>query len=161
MYKLTAMKKIIILYILIFLANSSNIDLYAQSTYKSSAGLSIDFGNGFTLVGPTYKYFTSPKFAITPEILFANGFTSINGLFQYHGKLPNADGLSWIAGGGASALIAPGGSTFLLRGSTGLDFKLNDIPLAFNLEWRPTLSLNQGGGFSPGRFGIGIRYVIK
>ncbi|MEY3085844.1 MAG: hypothetical protein RL037_2043 [Bacteroidota bacterium] len=155
------MKKIIIVYTLIILGISSNVDLHAQSTYKSSVGLAIDFGSGFTLVGPTYKYFTSPKLAISPEVLFGNGVTSISGLFQYHGKFPNAKGLSWIAGGGVSTLLATGASTILLRGSTGLDFKLNDTPLAFNFEWRPTLALNQGGGFLPGRFGLGIRYVIK
>lgn len=155
------MKKTIILFALIVLGIGSSIDVHAQSTYKSSVGLAIDFGNGFTLVGPGYKYFASPNFAINPEVLFGNGVTSISGLFQYHGKFPNAKGLSWIAGGGVSTLLATGASTILLRGSTGLDFKLNNTPLAFNFEWRPTLALNQGGGFLPGRFGLGIRYVIK
>ena len=150
--------KVVFLFMLVILAN---LDTHAQANYKSSVGLGIDFGSGITLVGPSYKYFASPKFAIHPELLFGNGNTGISGMFQYHGSFPNANGLTWIAGGGTTILLAKGSSTFYLRGSTGLDYKLNNTPLALNFEWRPSFSLSQGGEFEPGRFGLGIRYVIK
>ena len=129
--------------------------------YKSSLGLAVDFGGG-TLVGPGFKTFFSEKMATAAELGFMQGAVGITGLFQYHGSFPNAKGLKFIAGGGTTITLANGGgSAFWLRATTGLDYKIDKAPLALNFEWRPAFSLSGGGGMYPGRFGFGIRYVLK
>jgi len=129
--------------------------------YKSSLGLAVDFGGG-TLVGPGFKTFFSEKMGVAAELGFLQGAAGVTGLFQHHGSFPNAKGLKFIVGGGSTLLFANGGGTeFLLRATTGLDYKIDKSPLVMNFEWRPAFSLNAGGGMIPGRFGFGIRYVLK
>jgi hypothetical protein len=147
-----------LLFVIALFLSTSFINAQA---YKSSLGLAVDFGGG-TLVGPGFKTFFSEKMGVAAEVGFLQGVVGITGLFQHHGNFPNAKGLKFIAGGGSSLLFANGGgSEFWLRATTGLDYKIDKAPLAMNFEWRPAFSLTAGGGIIPGRFGFGIRYVLK
>ena len=82
-------------------------------------------------------------------------------MYQYHGDISGADGLKWFAGGGPSIVFFDGGSDFLLRPTVGLDFKINDVPLAFSFDWRPAIYFGDGGDFEPARFGLGFRYAFN
>jgi hypothetical protein len=147
--------------ILLVLALALSTTLASAQAYKSSLGLAVDFGGG-TLVGPGFKTFFSEKMGVAAEVGFLQGAVGITGLFQHHGNFPNAKGLKFIAGGGSTLVFANGGgSEFLLRATTGLDYKIDKAQLAMNFEWRPAFSLSAGGGIIPGRFGFGIRYVLK
>ena len=147
--------------ILLVLVLALSTTLVSAQSYKSSLGLAVDFGGG-TLVGPGFKTFFSEKMGVAAEVGFLQGAVGITGLFQHHGNFPNAKGLKFIAGGGSTLVFANGGgSEFLLRATTGLDYKIDKAPLAMNFEWRPAFSLSAGGGIIPGRFGFGIRYVLK
>lgn len=147
--------------ILLVLVLALSTTLVSAQSYKSSLGLAVDFGGG-TLVGPGFKTFFSEKMGVDAEVGFLQGAVGITGLFQHHGNFPNAKGLKFIAGGGSTLVFANGGgSEFLLRATTGLDYKIDKAPLAMNFEWRPAFSLSAGGGIIPGRFGFGIRYVLK
>ena len=159
--KPNTMNKKLFLLFLFFTLTASIQQLTAQN-YKSSLGLAIDFGGNATLVGPGFKTFFSEKMATNVELGFIQGAMGLTGLFQYHGLFPNAKGLKFIAGGGTSIFFINGGGTELwLRGTTGLDYKIDKAPLALSFEWRPAFSLAGGGGMLPGRFGLGIRYVLK
>jgi len=148
--------------ILLVLALALSTTFVSAQAYKSSLGLAVDFGGGRTLVGPGFKTFFSEKMASHVELGFTQGAVGITGLFQYHGSFPNAKGLKFIAGGGTTITFANGGgSAFFLRATTGLDYKIDKAPLALNFEWRPAFLLSAGGGMIPGRFGFGIRYVLK
>ena len=147
--------------ILLVLVLALSTTLVSAQSYKSSLGLAVDFGGG-TLVGPGFKTFFSEKMGVAAEVGFLQGAVGITGLFQHHGNFPNAKGLKFIVGGGSTLVFANGGgSEFLLRATTGLDYKIDKAPLAMNFEWRPAFSLSAGGGIIPGRFGFGIRYVLK
>lgn len=155
------MRKVLILTILltgfVLTATVSN----AQSTYKTSVGLGIDFGNGSTLVGPSLKHFFTQNNVGQFDVLFGNGYTIIEGLYEYHKPIPNATGLQWYAGAGIGVGLYDGGSDFLVRPLVGLDYKINDVPLSFSFDWRPTIFIGNGDSdFEAGRFGLGFRYAF-
>jgi len=148
--------------LLIVLIACTTTTLMAQTSYSGAAGLGIDFGDGATFVGPSAKFFLAEEHAVQPEILFANGATLIQGLYEYHGNIEGADGLKWFAGAGPGIQLFEGGSSFLLRPTGGLDFKLDSVPLAFSFDWRPALVFFDGGStFQAARFGLGFRYVFN
>lgn len=139
----------------------SSASLFSQSK-MGSVGLGIDFGGNATLVGPSYKQLFAPKFASQAEILFGGNLTAFSGFYQYTDHFPNAKGLRWYAGIGPTIVLFSGGSAFLLRPMVGLDLKIPEVPLNFSFDWRPSIGLKKdAGGFEPGRFGLGIRYVFN
>jgi len=151
------MKKInvFILFLMSFYAINTN----AQD-YLAAVGVGLDFGNGSTLVGPSGKYFFSENHAGMAEVLFGDRITAINLLYQYHGQFSGADGLQWFAGGGPAFLLGSGNSDVGIKPMVGLDYKLNNVPLSFSLDWRPYISFDSGGS-EAARFGLGFRYVIE
>ncbi|RYG50305.1 MAG: hypothetical protein EOO01_11015 [Chitinophagaceae bacterium] len=155
------MRKVLILSALaigfILTATVSN----AQSNYKTAVGLGIDFGNGSTLVGPSLKHFFTANDVGQFDVLFGNNYTVIEGFYQYHKPIQNAAGLKWFAGAGIGVGLYDGGSNFLIRPIAGLDYKINDVPLSFSFDWRPTISIGNGDSdFEAGRFGLGFRYAF-
>lgn len=132
--------------------------------YKTAAGLQIDFGDGSTLVGPAIKHFFSNNNAVEGEVLFGNHITFLQAFYQYQKEIPNAKGLEWYLGGGPSLGLYSGGSSFYLRPMVGLDYKINDVPLALSFDWRPFIYLGSnsfGSRFTGARFGLGFKYVFK
>ncbi len=152
------MKKIVIAAITLFIISLSQIN--AQSNYKTAVGLGIDFGTGFTLVGPSAKYFFQENQGAQAEVLFGSGITGVIFLYQYYGNIPSGDGLKWFAGIGPAFTFVGGGTTFSARPNVGLDYKPDTIPLSFTFDWRPDILISEDGGFQAARFGLGIRYVI-
>jgi len=133
----------------------------AQSTYTTSGGVTIDFGTGQTMVGPSLKHFFQPNHAGQFEVLFGNNYTIIEAFYQYHGQVQNAAGLKWYAGIGPGVGLYKGGSNFLLRPLGGLDYKINDVPLNFHFDWRPLLTFYDGeSDFEAARFSLGARFVF-
>lgn len=133
----------------------------AQSDYQSAVGLGLDFGEGRTFVGPSFKHFFNARSAGDAELLFGGRTTMVNLLYQYHGDIENATGLKWFAGIGPSILFGSGYSDVAIRPMAGLDYKFKDVPLSFSLDWRPYIGFGDGDGFLAGRFGLGFRYVIN
>lgn len=134
----------------------------AQSDYTVAVGLGLDFGSGFTLVGPSGKFFLADEHAIQAEIMFESGVTAITGLYEYNGDISGADGLNWFAGAGPSILLFGDGigTEIALRPVAGLEYKITDVPLAFSFDWRPLIGLGDLSN-EVGAFGLGIRYVIQ
>jgi hypothetical protein len=134
----------------------------AQSDYTTAIGLGIDFGDGTTLVGPSVKHFFSSPHAGLGEVTFGNSLTAITALYQYNGAIGNAEGLMWYAGIGPTIIFGNSDSDFLLRPNAGLDYKINDVPLTFTFDWRPIISFDEyADTFTPGRFGLGIRFALN
>lgn len=140
---------------------TTGLNAQAQ-TYKTGAGLGIDFGNGATQVGPSIKHFFTGNSAVEGDILFGGGATLIQAFYQYNAPIKGAPGLQWYLGGGPGINIYDGGSTFMLRPMAGLDYKISGAPIGFNFDWRPALGFYDGGSdFEAGRFGLGIKYIFK
>lgn len=131
------------------------------SDYRNAIGLGIEFGDGSTLVGPSYKHFFTPEHAGKFEVLFGDNFTVLQGFYEYHREIEGAEGLRWFAGIGAGAGIAENNSAFLLRPEGGLDYKINSVPLSFSFDWRPTFYIGDNSDFEPARFGLGIRFCFN
>lgn len=147
------------LFIALVIAGSTTAN--AQSSYKTGIGLGLDFGSGQTLVGPSLKHFFSENNVGQFEVLFGDNYTVIEGFYLYHSDFPNAAGLKWYAGVGAGFGLYKGGSEFLLRPAGGLDYKINNVPLSFSFDWRPTIAIGDGNSdFEPARFGLGFRYTF-
>lgn len=134
----------------------------AQSNYTTALGLGIDFGDGQTLVGPSVKHFFAQEHAGLGEVTFGDNVTFLTLLYEYHGSFPNAGGLTWFAGAGPSIAFFDGDTEVFLRPVVGLDFKINNVPLAFSFDWRPWIFLGDNGDtFEAARFGLGFRYAFN
>ncbi|MET0635718.1 MAG: hypothetical protein ABWZ25_06800 [Chitinophagaceae bacterium] len=133
----------------------------AQSNYKTALGLTVDFGDGATEVGPSVKHFFAPNHAGQFEVLFGNHHTVIEAFYQYHKQIPNAEGLQWYLGIGPGVSLYDNGSNFLLRPTGGLDYKISNVPLDFHFDWRPTIVFyDNDTDFEPARFSLGFRYAF-
>ena len=130
-------------------------------TYKTSAGITIDFGDGSTLVGPAIKHFFSAHDAIQGEILFGNNATYLQAFYQYNAQFSSGAGLNWYLGVGPSIGLYDGGSSFYVRPVAGLDYKVTNAPLSLSFDWRPSIYIGYGADFEPTRFGIGMRYIFN
>ncbi|GAA4923072.1 hypothetical protein [Mucilaginibacter defluvii] len=156
------MKKIFLLAVIAIALSATQS--FAQS-YKTGAGLGIDFGDGSTLVGPTFKHFFNGNDAIQADLLFGADAVWLGGYYQYHQPLKGTP-LKWYLGIGPQLAFADDNgfndnSTFIyLRPMVGLDFKVPSAPLSFNLDWRPAWRLNNDSEFEPARFGLGFRYTF-
>jgi hypothetical protein len=157
------MKKIFLLaaFAILFAATQS----FAQSGYKNSLGLGIDFGDGSTLVGPNYKHFFNGRDAVQADVLFGNDAVWLGGYYQYHQSFPDANSLKWYLGVGPQLAFLDNdygdNSTFVfLRPMVGLDFKVPGAPIAMNFDWRPMWQLNNDSDFEPARFGLSFRFTF-
>ena len=152
---------LIVVFLLVAAANVSAQSAANSSDYRNAIGLGIDFGNGSTLVGPSYKHFFTENNVGKFEVLFGDNFTVLQGFYEYHKEIENAPGLRWFAGIGAGAGIAEHNSSFLLRPEGGLDYKIDAVPLSFSFDWRPTFFIGDNSDFEAARFGLGIRFCFN
>lgn len=131
------------------------------STYSTALGLGLDFGDGGTYVGPSIKHFFTRNNVGKAEVLFGRNSTQLAAYYQYHGDIQNASGLKWTLGLGGSAYFNRYyGDDFAFRPTAGLDFKVPDVPLGFEFDWRPAIFATHGGGFTGARFGFGFRFCF-
>jgi len=136
----------------------------ANAQYKNALGLGVDFGNGATLVGPSFKHFFNSQGAGQLELLFGGNSTRLQAFYQYHGNITGADGLKWYVGGGPGLNFFSAGpydrTDFLLIPQAGLDFKIPGAPIQMNFDWRPTAFIGDNSDFEAGRFGFGFRFTF-
>lgn len=129
-------------------------------TYRTGAGLLIDFGDGRTFVGPHIKHFFSNQIAGQAMVLFADNRTIIGAEYSYNDQISGAQGLSWYVGVGPQAMLRKRDSYFMIRPATGLEFKIPGAPIATSFDWRPMWILNDGSYFEPGRFGLAFKFTF-
>jgi hypothetical protein len=159
------MKKFLLL--AAFLMVGITTQTFAQSSYKNSLGLGIDFGDGSTLVGPAYKHFFNANNAIQADLLFGGDAVWLGGYYQYHQPVSGASGLKWYLGLGPQLgfidndYFGDDYTVINLRPMAGLDYKIAGAPIALNFDWRPVAQLNHGSGFEAARFGVGFRFTFK
>lgn len=128
--------------------------------YKNALGLGVDFGNGATQVGPSFKHFFNANSAGQLELLFGGNATRLQGFYQWHGQIKGAEGLKWFVGGGPGLNFSDNYTQFLLIPQAGLDFKIPGAPIQAAFDWRPTAYIGDYSGFEAGRFGFGFRFTF-
>ena len=131
-----------------------------SQNYKTGFGLLVDVGEGATFVGPHIKHFFTPEIAGQGLVMFASGVTVVGVEGSYNGQIPGAAGLSWNVGVGPQALIGKNKTLFALRPSAGVEFSVPKAPINLGFDWRPSLVFVEGTNFTPGRFGIFLRYTL-
>jgi hypothetical protein len=151
------MKKIF--FLMLICSTCLFIKVQAQ-TYNTAIGLGIEVGDGATLVGPTVKHFFTENSAVQGELTFGGGGTFIGAYYQYHGGIPNAEGLQYYLGGGPALGFGGGSTDFYVRPMAGLDYKINNVPIALSFDWRPTILIGTNSDFTAARFGIGFKFVL-
>ena len=145
--------------------------LNAQSNspiYKTSAGLTIEFGTGGAIVGPSIKHFFDLHNALQGELLFGDGATFFSTLYTYNGSIKNVSGLNYNFGFGPALAFVPasqeqgtsGKTVLFIRPTAGLDYKISETPLDLTFDWRPTFYVGEGSKFIPARFSIGLRFAF-
>ncbi|MDR0728795.1 MAG: hypothetical protein LBF19_01550 [Prevotellaceae bacterium] len=122
-----------------------------------------------TMIGVSYKQFVTPDHALEGivdlDIIHPNDMSlRATALYEFHHAWPNADGLSWYIGPGATAgaLISRNSSfLFAADGIAGLEYKLSDIPLCFAFDLNPKIYLIGYGylKFSP-NIAVTVRYTF-
>ncbi len=153
------MKHLIATVALVF-ATFLGTTMNAQS-YKTGAGILVDFGDGSTYVGPQVKHFFSKHGAGEFSVLFGDNQTVAQANYQYQQRISGAKGLDWYIGVGPAVLFGEGYTNFAPSAMLGLDFKLNGIPLAFSFDWRPRFVFYEGGSdFTAGRFNFGGKFTF-
>lgn len=135
----------------------------AQTSYKSALGLTIDFVDNATFVGPGGKYFFSANHVGEASLGFENDLTLINILYAYHKSFPGAPGLRWYVGGGPAVIFREDISNlFALRPYVGLDFKIGGVPLAFSFDWKPYVFMSDvEDTIEAGAFSLSFRYAFN
>lgn len=129
--------------------------------YKTSLGLSVDFGDGSTMVGPAVKHFFDKNNAGQAEVVFGDHFTKLQLMYTYNQGISGARGLDWYVGVGPALGFAKGGDTqFAIVPMAGLEYKINGAPIAFSFDWRPNFWLSNGGDSNVGRFGFGLKFTL-
>lgn len=129
-------------------------------TYKTGAGLIIDFGDGATFVGPHVKHFFKANHAGEFSVAFADGVTAIQANYQYHQRISGANGLQWYLGAGPGILTGGGSTHFAPSVMLGLDFKIPGAPLSMSMDWRPRFIIGEYSDATVGRFAAGFRFTF-
>jgi hypothetical protein len=151
------MKKVLLLVVAGFLYFGNTAKAQTGAT---SAGLTIDFGDGATLVGPAIRHNFTRNGIGQAELLFGGGGTYLSAYYQYQDKIQNGNGLDWYVGVGPQLGFGNGNTDFYIRPMVGLDYKLEGTPLDLAFDWRPAFYVGDNSNFTAARFGLGFRFAF-
>lgn len=151
------MKKLFLLFAvaILYLGN----DAKAQSG-RTSAGLSVDFGDGATLVGPAIRHNFTRHGVGQAELTFGGDQTFLGGFYQYQDAIRGAGGLDWYLGVGPQLAFGGGNTDFYIRPMAGLNYKIDRAPIELSFDWRPAFYVGDNSDFTAARFGLGFRFVF-
>ena len=127
--------------------------------YKTAVGLRLGPNTAAVSAGITGKYFLNEKAAVE-AILGVNNGLSICGLYEIHFPIDAVKNLQWFAGAGAYVSFRSGSSNLGAAGIIGLDYKFEEIPLNFSLDWKPELNIISKIGFESSGLGFSARYTF-
>jgi hypothetical protein len=158
------MRKIaVVLFVVLF----SSTMLYAQE-YKTGLGVRGGFFSGFSV-----KHFMTQQDAIEGVVAWHYRGLLLTGMFQRHANAFDAPGLNWYYGGGGflgfydrryvpwfSVGDRGAFTTFGILGVVGLEYKIEEIPVAIGFDITPAFNIIGHTGLWPGA-GITLRYTIE
>jgi hypothetical protein len=160
------MKKVLLSFAAAALLAFGAQEAKAQTPYKSAIGIVFD-GNDGSNVGIQYKTAVGPTTAFQAQAAFRSNWVSLGADYQYEKAIAGAEGLAWYAGGGAHIGILTldnydGDKVFVgLRPQVGLEYRIPTVPLAFHLDYKPTIGIVNGSGFAGDGFTFGVKFELK
>ncbi len=134
--------------------------------YKAAFGIKFMWG-----ISATGKYFLKKDQAVEAIVRYRSysglgNDIAITALYQYEKPITEVAGLYWLVGAGpyyghfSYKWYANSGSSYYgLAAMAGLEYKLNNTPLAISVDWMPAFDFN-GGGFGSESGGLGIKYTF-
>lgn len=159
------MKKLFLLFtagVLSIFVFTQQADAQAMGhSYKTGVGVKIGYWGGGAL---DVKHFFRPDRAIEGQLGFGSDWLTITGLYEFHGPISGAPGLTWYVGPGAhigfwnSGYHDADGAFFGIDGVLGLDYKFNNAPIDLSIDVQPEISIPHGGFGIWG--GLGIRFAF-
>jgi len=90
----------------------------------------------------------------------------VTGLYEVYLPIPEARGLNWYYGGGASIGSVTrkwddSSDLYLsLDGVLGLDYKFADAPINLSLDWKPAIQLTPDTDFDASGVGLSLRFTF-
>lgn len=128
--------------------------------YKTAVGVKFWDGGGVTL-----KHFINDKTALEGILFFWGNGVRVTGLYELHFPISSVSGLQWYVGPGAHIGFynnkhGNDGVSIGIDGVLGLDYKLNNAPLNFSLDWNPNVEFGSDHGFNGGWGGFAVRYTF-
>lgn len=149
---------------LLLLMTTAGLSSLKAQYYERAVG-----GRIGTMIGASYKQFITSSHALEGvvdlDVIHPNDMSlRATAFYEFHHAWPNADGLAWYVGPGATAgaLISKNSSfIFAADGVAGLEYKLSEIPLCFAFDVNPKIYLIGYGyiKFSP-NIGVTVRYTF-
>lgn len=158
------MKKVLLSFAAVALLAFGAQEVKAQTPYKSALGLVFD-GHDGSNVGIQYKTAVGPTTAFQAQAAFRSNWISLGADYQYEKAIAGAQGLAWYAGGGAQIGFwtgdGDGDARVGLRPQIGLEYRIPEVPLAFHLDYKPTIGIVNSSGFHGDGFTFGVKFVLK
>lgn len=156
------MKKFLLSAIVVFASCIFPSLTFAQSNYKTAAGLELEFGKGTTLAGPTIKSFFNNHNALQVEALLGSNYFSVGAFYQYHLSFEKVIPVRFYLGLGPEVFLDPQNNAgILLKPMAGLDYKVKKLPLSIIFDLRPSIILSSKSDFEVARFGLGALYAFR
>ncbi len=143
---------------LIFLAIVFNVGAVFNSNAQE---IGVRFGGVNGYLGPALDaVFTAGPFdRIHADLGFFQGAVGIDAVWDFVHNPINGEAINWYLGVGPSTYF---GKDLLLglSGEIGLEYRFENVPIAFGLDWRPTFWLIEDTKFGSGSFGVNFRFVL-
>jgi hypothetical protein len=145
------------------------LDTSAQdlgSDYKTSVGVKFGWWEGGSL---SVKHFVKENVAVEALLSFWQYGGEACGLYEFHGKIPNVDGLKWYVGGGGHVGVyntdwaknypdRPGQVYLGPDGVLGIDYKFTGAPIDLSFAVHPRFDIP--GGYFNVWGGLGVRFAF-
>ncbi len=125
--------------------------------YKMGLGVRLSSAQATVNNAVSFKYFLNENHALEGLVSFDPA--SIGVLYEFHRPL-GAPGFQWYFGGGGYVAFS-GDNVVGGMGVIGLDYKFQNIPLNFSLDWKPELNLVKDISFEAAAIGLSIRFAFR
>ncbi len=159
LHKNKNMRKVIFISILILsgLIGQAQNKTANTLTYKTAVGLRLGAGGGINI-----KTFLDEKKAVEFIGFFNSEYTSVVGLYEFHGDLSTDTNLKWYAGVGGNIGFYKNvpKAALGITGVIGVDYKFKTLPLNLAIDWQPSVQFGAGYGFIPEWITLGVRYTL-
>ncbi|MEO7767530.1 MAG: hypothetical protein ABIS01_08895 [Ferruginibacter sp.] len=146
---------------IIFLTGTLTAQEYEEKApeYKTAAGLRLGPNSAAITAGFTVKHFLDDQHAIE-GILGINDGIGLCGLYEWHKPVVSVEHLQWFVGAGPYAAYRNKTTYIGAAGIVGVDYKFQDIPLNFSIDWKPELNILTSVGFEASGVGFSARFTF-